>query len=86
MERQLAEEQCPLFKARHAHHSAVWTVPGFSVPQLCVACATERLESKGELAVHMTYPDEAVKALHTCTAMQQDPTEIPPISYSAEHV
>lgn len=44
---------CPLFTAKHAHHSAVWTIPGFSVPQLCVACATERLESREELAVHV---------------------------------
>ena len=37
----------------HAHHSAVWTIPGFSIPRLCIACATERLETKGELTVHV---------------------------------
>ena len=46
-------EECPLFTSRHAHHSAVWTIPGFSVPKLCIACATERLEDKGELSVHL---------------------------------
>lgn len=45
--------ECPLFTARHAHHSAVWCIEGFSLPKLCVACATERLEAKDELQVHV---------------------------------
>ena len=44
-----------MFTARHSHHSAVWSVSGYSFPKLCIACATERLEniSKGELSVHI---------------------------------
>ena len=45
--------ECPLFTTRHAHHSAVWCVEGFSLPKLCVACATERLEARDELLVHV---------------------------------
>ena len=45
-------DECPLFTSRHAQHSAVWTVPGFSIPKLCLACATERLEDKGQLSLH----------------------------------
>lgn len=37
---------------RHRNHNAVWTVQGFCIPQLCIACATERLEDSRELAVH----------------------------------
>lgn len=44
---------CPLFTARHAHHSVVWCIPGVSLPTLCIACATERLENKGELGIHV---------------------------------
>ena len=47
------EGDCPLFTSRHVHHSAVWCIQGFSLPKLCVACATERLEGKGELSVHI---------------------------------
>lgn len=47
------EGDCPLFTSRHTHHSAVWCIDGFSLPKLCVACATERLENKGELTVHV---------------------------------
>lgn len=43
----------PLLTSRHVHHSAVWTIEGFSLPIFCVACATERLEGKGELSVHV---------------------------------
>ena len=46
-------EDCPLFTSRHAHHSAAWSIEGFSLPLFCVACATERLEGKGELSVHV---------------------------------
>ena len=52
MQRPVGEE-CPLFTARHVHHSAVWMVAGVSVPRLCIACATERLENKSELSVHI---------------------------------
>ena len=44
--------QCPLFTQRHIHHSPVWMLKGFSVPSLCLACATERLEDRIELALH----------------------------------
>ena len=44
---------CPLFTENHGQHSSVWSVPGFSLPVLCVACLVERLERKGELSVHM---------------------------------
>ena len=44
--------ECPLFTPRHVHHSAVWTIQGFSVPKFCVACATERLEAKSEVPLH----------------------------------
>ena len=43
----------PLFTQRHPQHSAVWTVPGFSMTRLCVACAAERLENEEELSVHV---------------------------------
>lgn len=44
--------QFPLFTQRHVHHSSVWTLKGFTVPTLCLACATERLEDKAELSLH----------------------------------
>lgn len=37
---------------RHRSHNVVWTVQGFSIPQFCIACATERLEDSQELVVH----------------------------------
>ena len=43
----------PLYTARHSQHSAVWTVPGFSIHRFCIACATERLENADELGVHV---------------------------------
>ena len=46
------DRECLLFTSRHAHHSAVWCIEGFSLPKLCVACATERLEAKDELQIH----------------------------------
>ena len=48
-----AGEECPLFTSRHAHHSSAWTISGFSVPKLCIACTMERLENRGELSVHL---------------------------------
>lgn len=50
---QTVGEGCPLFTSRHGHHSAVWTIPGFSIPRLCIACAIERLENASELFVHV---------------------------------
>ena len=50
---QSLDRECPLFTTRHAHHSALWCIEGFSLPKLCVACATERLEAKDELQVHV---------------------------------
>ena len=48
-----SREECPLFTSRHAHHSSAWTISGFSVPKLCIACTIERLENRGELSVHL---------------------------------
>lgn len=48
----MQNDACPLFTPRHANHSAVWTVPGFSIPRFCLACATERLEDKGQISLH----------------------------------
>ena len=31
----------------------MWYIEGFSLPKLCVACATERLEAKDELQIHV---------------------------------
>ena len=31
----------------------MWCIEGFSLPKLCVACATERLETKDELQIHV---------------------------------
>ena len=47
------EVESPLLTSRHVHHSAVWCIDGFSLPKLCIACATERLEDKRELGVHL---------------------------------
>ena len=47
------KDELPLFTERHAHHSSAWTVPGYSLPVLCVACAAERLGTPGELGVHL---------------------------------
>ena len=48
----MATEQCPLFTQRHIHHNSVWMLKGFSMPSLCLACATERLEDRAEVALH----------------------------------
>ena len=44
---------CPLFTSRHAHHSVAWSIPGVSIPTVCIACVTERLENRGELSIHV---------------------------------
>ena len=46
------QPQFPLFTLRHVHHSSVWTLKGYSVPTLCLACATERLEDRADLSLH----------------------------------
>ena len=48
---QMAAESL-LATERHRSHNVVWTVQGFSIPQFCIACATERLEDSRELVVH----------------------------------
>ena len=69
---------CPLLTARHAHHSAVWCVTGYSFPKLCIACATERLEnhSKGELSIHIKkilgeFQALLSSAAHACNSSEQ---------------
>lgn len=54
---------CPLYTEHHAQHSAVWSVPGFSLPTLCIACIIERLEKKGELSLHTRKVLSEVQAL-----------------------
>ena len=50
-------EQCMMetsfFTSKHQQHSAVWTVPGLSLPSFCLACAVERLENRNELSVRL---------------------------------
>ncbi|CAI8053235.1 Meiosis inhibitor protein 1, partial [Geodia barretti] len=46
------QTQFPLLTQRHVHHSSVWTLRGYSVPTLCLACATERLEDRADLSLH----------------------------------
>ena len=41
----------PLQTAQHALHSAMWIVPGFAFPKLCIACALTRLGEPGGLAL-----------------------------------
>ena len=55
----------PLFTELHSQHSAVWSVPGFSLPTLCVACVIERLEKKGELRLHTRKVLSEIQALLT---------------------
>lgn len=57
------ETSCPLFTELHSQHSAVWSVPGFSLPTLCVACVIERLERKGELRLHVRKVLSEIQAL-----------------------
>ena len=59
-----AMTHCPLFTENHAQHSAVWSVPGFSLPTFCIACVIERLERwKGELGLHLRKVLREVQAL-----------------------
>ena len=43
----------PFLTAKHAHHSAIWTIKGFSVDQICVACSVEHLEDGQVLGVQV---------------------------------
>lgn len=54
-----------MFTELHSQHSTVWSVPGFSLPTLCVACVIERLEKKGELRLHTRKVLSEVQALLT---------------------
>ena len=54
---------CPLFTDQHGQHSTVWSVPGFTLPTLCIACVIERLETKGELKLHIRKVLTELKAL-----------------------
>lgn len=56
---------CPLFTEFHAQHSTVWSVPGYTLPTLCIACVIERLEKKGELTLHTQKILNELKALLT---------------------
>ena len=63
----MATTDFPLYTARHSQHSAVWTVPGFSIHRFCIACATERLESAEELGVHVKKVLNEFQALLSAT-------------------
>ena len=63
----MATTDFPLYTARHSQHSAVWTVPGFSIHRFCIACATERLESVDELGVHVKKVLNEFQALLSAT-------------------
>ena len=63
----MATTDFPLYTARHSQHSAVWTVPGFSIHRFCIACATERLESADELRVHVKKVLNEFQALLSAT-------------------
>jgi hypothetical protein len=61
----MEELSCPLFTELHPQHSAVWSVAGFSLPTLCVACVIERLEKKGDLRLHTRKILSEIQALLT---------------------
>lgn len=54
---------CPLFTEHHELHSTVWSVPGCTLPILCLACITERLENRNELNIHIKMALTELKAL-----------------------
>ena len=60
----------PIYTGRHSQHSAVWTVPGVTMPTLCIACATERLENEHELVVHVSKILEEFAAGINCSSHQ----------------
>ena len=41
-------EEVALVTQQHVNHDKCWTVPGYCLPRLCIACAIFRLEKKGE--------------------------------------
>lgn len=43
----------PFLTAKHAHHSAVWTIKGFSIDQICVACSVEHIEDGQALGIQV---------------------------------
>lgn len=56
---------CPLFTEQHGQHNSVWSVPGYTLPLLCVACVIERLGNKGELSLHTRKVLTELRALLT---------------------
>lgn len=73
-------DKFPLFTSRHQQHSAAWTVPGFSMQWLCIACATERLENSEELTVHVKKVLQEFQALLSSGAGEQGRAFIKTIS------
>lgn len=55
----------PLFTEQHAKHNTVWSVPGFTLPTLCIACVIERLDKKEELTLHIRKILNELRALLT---------------------
>ena len=45
------EAVLPMQTPQHALHSAMWIVPGFAFPELCLACALTRLGEPEGLAL-----------------------------------
>lgn len=41
-------EDVALVTQQHVKHDKCWTVPGYSLPKLCIACVIFRLEKKGD--------------------------------------
>jgi len=41
-------EDVTLATQQHVHHDKKWTVAGYSLPKLCIACVILRLERKDE--------------------------------------
>ncbi len=43
-----------MFTSLHGQHSVAWTIPGFTLPTVCIACMMERLENKRELTTRIS--------------------------------
>ena len=56
---------CPLFTEQHPKHSSVWSVPGISLPTVCIVCVIERLGMRGELSLHTRKVLSELQALLT---------------------
>ena len=41
-------EDIALVTQQHVHHDKKWTVAGYSLPKLCIACVISRLEREDE--------------------------------------